>query len=197
MVYEEFDLDTALRNFDLRTAPPRNLFPDVPPVEPSWVLQKFFEMDEIVYGSNNEKARSELLIAPFFSELWRHHQGQFSFWSGIDFDVDAAQGLHGSYDFMVSRSPIFAFLQPPLTLMAKAKNDDVPSGYGACVAGMVAARLFNAQHGLSTPRVYGVVSAGDLWSFMQLEDKVLTLDSYVYPRREAAKILGILVHLIS
>ena len=146
---------------------------------------------------NTEKARSEFMIAPFFSELWRRYRERCSFFSGIDFNVDAGRGLRGFCDFILSRSPSPYVLSAPVAMITEAKNSDLPSGYGQCVAGMVAARLFNEQKGTVVPMIFGAVSTGDLWGFLRLEGPNLTLDRRIYDIHESGKILGILHMMVA
>ena len=50
-------------------------------------------------------------------------------------------------------------------VLVEAKKEDMHSGYGQCLAEMVAAQMFNDREG--TPRIYtyGVVTNGTTWRF--------------------------------
>lgn len=197
MAYGDFTLETVATTFGLSFSDDADLFADAPPVGPSDWLKTTLSASHLGRAMNTEKARSELMIAPFFTELWLRYRDRCSFFSGIEFNVDPAQGLRGYCDFIVSRSPDIRLLRAPVVMVTGAKNDNLPSGYGQCIAGMVAARLFNERRNQPTPAQYGAVSTGDLWEFLKLEGSTVTFDVPTYGLVEAGKILGILVKLIS
>ena len=51
----------------------------------------------------SEKAKSELLISPILVEVRKILKREVSFFSGQEFTVDAAIGLSGICDFLMSR----------------------------------------------------------------------------------------------
>jgi hypothetical protein len=75
-------------------------------------------------------------------------------------------------------------------------QEDIGSGLGQCVAEMVAIQLFNEQQGTTMPVVYGCVTSGNLWQFLELRGKVLSIDLPEYYLRDVAKIVGILVSIV-
>ena len=117
--------------------------------------------------------------------------------SGIDFNVDASQGLTGFCDFLLSRSSEQQFLTAPLVAVVEAKNENLKSGLGQCVSSLVAAGVFNAREGSNIARVHGVVTTGTLWRFLTLEGTALTLDQREYHIDRLTKVLGILSHLLT
>ena len=94
----------------------------------------------------------------------------------IDFTVDADQGLAGFCDFILSRSPEQQFLRSPVAAIVEAKNENLKTGLGPCIAAMIGARLFNEREGQPVARVYGAVTSGSVWRFLQLEGPVVSLD---------------------
>ncbi len=80
--------------------------------------------------------------------------------------------------------------------VVEAKNDNLKSGLGQCMAEMVAARLFNQQKGRELPWVYGVVTTGSLWKFLRLAGSVVSLDLREYPISELERVVGILVSMV-
>jgi hypothetical protein len=117
--------------------------------------------------------------------------------SGRDFTVDATEGLNGICDFLLSRSPHQFFIEAPVLAIVEAKEEDIPSGLGQCAASMVAAQRFNEQESTSLPAVYGAVTTGDIWRFLRLEGNTLSLDAEQYYLDQRAKILGILLHIVT
>lgn len=150
----------------------------------------------LAQGIDSEKARSEFLIAPVLLELRRTLRHRPAVFSGIEFNVDAANGLNGYCDFLVTRSPRQHILTAPVIAVAEGKNDKVTTGLGQCVAGMRAAWLFNAARGESVTQVYGVSTTGTQWKFLRLRDSDLTIDTGDYFIDDPGRILGILVHMI-
>ncbi len=94
---------------------------------------------------NTEKSRSEFIIADILIELKRILIDQVSLFSGIDFDVDQTRSLNGFCDFIISKFPKQFFLKAPIITIVEAKNENIPSGIGQCIAEMIAAKLFNEQ----------------------------------------------------
>jgi hypothetical protein len=197
MAYSDFTLETATTAFGLTATDVPALFAAVAALEPSDWLRTSLTAAHLGRSMNTEKARSELMIAPFFTELWLRFRDRCSFFSGIDFTVDPGQGLRGYCDFILSRAPSTLILTAPVAMIAEAKNDNLPTGYGQCVAGMVGARLFNERRGSAVPTMFGAVSTGDVWQFLRLDGDHLSLDRDVYDVREPDRILGILYAMVA
>jgi hypothetical protein len=60
---------------------------------------------------------------------------------------------------------------------------------------MLAARLFNAQEDQPMSTVYGSVTSGSVWKFLQLVNNTVYIDLEEYHINNAAKILGLLMHM--
>ena len=88
-------------------------------------------------------------------------------------------------------------VRAPVAVIIEAKKGDLTSGMGQCVAEMVAAQKFNQQQGNAIARIYGSVTTGSLWRFVQLEQQMVTFDLKEYPMPPVEQILGILVQLVS
>lgn len=151
---------------------------------------------ELAIRVNTEKARSEFIIALVLMELRRSLDGSFGLFSGIELNVDAARGLNGVCDFILTKSPTQIILTAPLVSIVEAKNDNVHYGYGQCIAQMVAAWEFNQQANTPISPIYGVVTTGTAWQFMQLRDKEVTIDRREYYVVDLGKIMGILTQMI-
>jgi hypothetical protein len=170
----------------------RSLFADAPEHLPSpWLVETLAETAPLALAIGNEKARSELLIAPILVEVRRSLGHRVSVFSGVEFVVDAARGLSGFCDFLLSRSPEQIFLHAPVIAVVEAKQENIKGGVSQCAAEMLAVRLFNEQEGHPLPIVYGAVTTGDAWRFMQLAGDVLTIDADLYYLPQIARIIGI------
>ncbi len=197
MAYSDFSLREVLDKFQLALHDIPNLFPAVPDVEPSPLLQSLLpEFFPLALAINTEKARSEYAIAPLLGGLRAQLGHRFSVFSGIDFTVDPAQGLAGYCDFILSRSHEQQFLRSPVAAIVEAKNENLKSGLGQCIAAMVGARLFNEREGNPIPAVFGAVTSGSLWRFVQLEGAEVRLDQQEYHIGQLPKLLGVLVRIV-
>ncbi len=195
MAYSDFTFPAVLADLGLTLAE-ADLFGHVPPatVAPEFLARLASDVP-LALAINTEKARSGIIIAPVLVQLWRASGGAFGLFSGTVFDVDAARGLSGFCDFILTRSPIQAVVTAPVVAIAGAKIDNTRTGLGQCIAGMVAARDFNAR----TQRpgaVYGVSTTGAAWRFARLTGDELTLDRPEYFITDPGRILGILGHIL-
>lgn len=198
MGYSDFKINQLIKQFDLRLYEKINLFADIPALEPSEMLTTYLaENIPLALGINTEKARSEMIITPILLELRRRKHYQISLFSGSEFNVDSSQGLNGICDFLISLSSENWFITSPVVTLVEAKQEDIKSGFGQCLAEMLAAQLFNEQEGNQIPVIYGVVTSGNIWRFLKLENKTVYIDSVEYYINQIAKILGILIYAVS
>ena len=196
MAYSDWTLETVKKAFDLEEVNVAGIFSDVEPVEPSAHLTTALERNvPLAFAMGTEKAKSELIVSVILVELWEHFNRHISFFSGIDFNVDAENGLTGVCDFLVSLSPAQFYLEAPAIILVEAKRDNLTIGLGQCVAEMVAAQRFNTERGNDIPCVYGATTSGIDWVFLKLEGKKLQLDMAAYTIERCDKILGILVSM--
>ncbi len=198
MAYSSFTLGKVSRTFQLETVWQPALFADIEPVEPSEELAAVLKRNlPFALAMGTEKAKSELIVAQILIELCLHFENRVSLFSGIDFNVDAANELTGVCDFLVSLSPQRFDLEAPVIALVEAKNADVKLGVGQCAAEMVAAQRFNADAGNDIPCVYGATTSGTEWLFLKLEGQALSIDMATYHISQCGKLLGILVSMVS
>ena len=198
MAYSSFTLGKVSRTFHLETVRRLGLFADIAPLEPSEPLTVTLERQlPFALAMGTEKAKSELIIAPVLVELCLHFESRVSLFSGIDFNVDATNGLTGVCDFLVSLSPETFDLEAPVIALVEAKNADVKLGVGQCAAEMVAAQRFNAEAGNDLRCIYGATTSGTEWLFLKLEGQTLSVDLGTYHISQCDKILGVLTSMVS
>lgn len=198
MAYSDFTLREALDRLALTLCDTPDLFGDVAEVEPGPLLRALLpEFVPLALAINTEKARSELVIAPLLAGVRAQLGHRFSVFSGIDFTVDPAQGLAGYCDFILSRSPEQQLLRSPVAAIVEAKNENLKAGLGQCVAAMVGARLYNEREGRTGGSVFGAVTSGTLWRFLELTGNQVRLDEQEYHIRQLPKLIGILVRIVS
>jgi hypothetical protein len=194
MPYSDFTLLSAEHAFELQRREVAGLFRDMSPLTPSSLLEQILaENLPLASAINTEKARSELLIMPILLDVRRRFPGQASVFSGILFDVDAAEGLTGFVDFLLSKTAFQLTLTAPVAVVVEAKNDNLMSGMGQCLATMVAARRFNTRAQTGVTHILGAVTTGTRWRFLRLDGEIIILDLDEYAlESQVAHILGIL-----
>jgi len=196
MAYNKFTINQIRKQFDIAVLEEPVLFTDISAVEPSDMLRYFLKRHiPLAEAIGTEKAKSEFIIAPILSELRELTQHQTSLFSGIEFNVDEEQGLNGRCDYIISQSSLQFSLTAPVLLLVEAKNDNINSGLGQCMAEMIAAQLFNQQEGNETKTIYGCVTTGSVWRFLKLEGKKIYIDDKLYFIESLEIVLGILVHI--
>ena len=193
MAYSDFTLAQVTQQFGLTINDQTNLFATTPDAEASELLSDTLSYSlPLALAINSEKARSEFIIAPILVELRKKLNNQISLFSGLDFNVDPQQGLNGTFDFLVSRSPIQSLIAAPVVAIVEAKKENLNVGLGQCIAEMVAARIFNERAKINISIVYGAVTSGTNWRFLKLEGEAVLIDLVEYYISDVAKILGIL-----
>lgn len=197
MAYSDFSLKKVLQDFALSTQD-ADFLPPISPIAASAYLKDFLERSlPLAVALDNEKARSETLVFPILLEVREILNRQVSLFSGTDFTVDSSLGLNGVCDYLISQSAEQMIVRAPVAVIIEAKKGDLTSGMGQCLAEMVAAQKFNQQQGNAIARIYGSVTTGSLWRFVQLEQQMVTFDLKEYPMPPVEQILGILVQLVS
>jgi len=197
MAYSNFTLAKVKEDFSLTIDETQNLFSEIAVVKPSEILTVILQ-DYIPLATaiGTEKARSEFLIAPILSEVRRQVNYQISLFSGTDFNVDVEKGLLGYCDFLISASKEQFFITAPVMTIVEAKNENIISGLGQCIAEMVASQIFNQSQNLDIPVIYGVVTTGTAWRFLTLENNQVCIDILEYYINQVDKILGIILNPI-
>ena len=197
MAYSNFTIETVREKFQLEKFESLGVFSEIEPLAPSEHLTTALAKKVPLASSiNTEKARSELIVADILVELREKFEHRISFFSGIDFSIDAEEGLTGACDFLVSLSPAQLHLEAPIVILVEAKKEDLTAGLGQCVAEMLAAQRFNTEKGNDIPRIYGTITSGTDWRFLKLEAQSLHIDIEVYQIAQCDKILGILASMV-
>jgi len=193
MPYSQFTIEQIKSSFGIRLSEQVGIFGNIPEVSYSNFLSETLDYNiPLALAINSEKSRSELIVMPILIELRKQLSNQIGLFSGKDFTVDSQKGLNGFCDFLISKSPEQLIIEAPVIAIVEAKNDNIETGLGQCMAEMIAAQLFNHQKGNEVQKVYGVVTTGSLWKFMQLEDQTITIDLNEYFLGNVGKIVGIL-----
>jgi hypothetical protein len=197
MPYSQFtNISKVKEAFGLKTQEGGRFIPDTEPIQVSATLTAYLEESLPLASSASEKARSEGIIYPVLLEVRRILNRQISLFSGEDFTVDEAIGLNGMCDFLLSRSPEVLEIEAPCIVIVEAKKADLRTGFGQCIAEMVAAQRFNAAKNRPVSVIYGSITSGTQWRFLKLEDNTVTIDLMDYPLPPVEQIVGILVWMV-
>ena len=194
MSYSKFTSEELNKRFGIEQSFQTSLFAFVKSRSVSDWLKQTIELNlDFALEQGTEKARSEYIIAPVFSELRQQSKKQISIFSGIMFNVDRQNKLTGECDFLVSRSHIQTFLKEPVVVAIEAKRQDFEKGYVQCAAEMIAARIFNEQKGNKVSKIYGCVTTGNVWQFLVLDGKKVLVDTTAFDITEdIERIFGLL-----
>ncbi len=192
MAYSDFTLEKVQKSFDLTISENLDLFANIPTLEPSPLLIEFLgDNAQLALKINTEKARSEMIIAPILLDFRKQASSKISLFSGVDFNVDYDRGLNGICDYIISNSTEQLFIKSPVIVLVEAKKENIVGGLGQCASEMLAAQIFNEQEGNKVPVILGAVTSGNVWRFLQLEEKQLRIDATEYYLKDVNKILGI------
>jgi hypothetical protein len=192
MAYRDFTLEMVIDQFQL-TIQETPLMIAAEAVTPTDLLVAILAREmpwAIAVGS--EIARYSGIIAQVLLEVRELKHQQISVFAGKEFNVDPAQKLNGYCDFLISLSPIQSVIQAPVAIIAEAKRGILENGFGPCAAAMVAAQQFNQKHNLAISTVYGCVTNGSNWKFLQLCGSELVIDMTEYDITPLDRVLGIL-----
>jgi hypothetical protein len=198
MPYSQFSLPKVIQDFNL-TLVEGGSFLSLPEttVSPSPYLAEFLNRNiQLAVALNTEKARSELIICPLLLAVKEALSNRISLFSGEEFNVDAEAGLTGVCDFILSLSPEQLFVKAPVAVVVEAKKEDLKGGLGQCIAEMVAAWKFNQKAQNSINTIYGTVTTGTVWRFLQMQDNTVTVDLTEYPLPPIESILSRLVYMM-
>ncbi|MFM2431943.1 MAG: hypothetical protein RLZZ511_3156 [Cyanobacteriota bacterium] len=197
MTYSQFTIEKIKAELGYQVIEGFGIFGSLPTVAvSSFLTDLLVRFTPLALSIDTEKARSEYIVAPILFELKSQLENQVSLFSGREFNVDAALGLTGFCDFLVSQSTEQLMIEAPVLALVEAKNDNIASGLGQCMAEMIAAQMFNQQKGHPIELIYGVVTTGTNWKFMRLRDRAIELDLNEYFLGDLAKLFGILQHCV-
>jgi hypothetical protein len=194
MAYSDFTLGRVRKELGLVIVDRPNLFARVKSAPPSaFLTQSLVRYTSLASLIGTEKAKSEFLIAPILAEVRDQVGNQIGLFSGTEFSVDPEKGLQGFCDFILSRTPEQLDVTAPVAVIVEAKNDNLKSGLGQCIAEMVAAQIFNDREGRPIEVIYGAVTSGTNWRFLRLQGQTIEIDEAEYFINQVEQILGVLL----
>jgi hypothetical protein len=198
MAYSDFSLRKVKQDFNLTLVEGGNFLPSIQSIAPSQLLlEQLSDGLPLALATGSEKARSEFIISPILLEVRRKLEKKISLFSGEEFTVAPELGLTGTCDFLLSRSPEQMLIEAPAVIIVEAKKADLKTGLGQCLAEMIAAQKFNELNGQSISTVYGCVTNGGAWKFMQLQGQTATFDLMEYSIPPVDRVLGMLIWMVT
>ncbi|RKU05497.1 hypothetical protein C6501_19785 [Candidatus Poribacteria bacterium] len=198
MAYSNFTIEEVLKTFQLETDEAADISSEIESIVPSEHLTTTLSRNvPLALAIGTEKAKSELIVTNVLVELREKFEQRISLFSGIDFNVDVEKGLTGVCDFLISNSPTQFYLEASIIIvLVEAKKDEPTTGFGQCIAEMLAAQHFNTQKGNDIPVIYGASTTGTVWQFLKLEGQQLYIDKAPYSIGQCDKILGVLSRMV-
>jgi len=197
MAYSDFTLKKIKSELNIKIVEKNSVFSHIKSVEISGYLKDTLKRNiPLALAINTEKARSEMIIINILLEIKEKFSDKISLFSGIDFNVDKEKGLTGFCDFIFSNSPEQLYLDSPVITITEAKNENIVSGLGQCIAEMYASQIYNEKEGYDLSSVYGGVTTGDEWKFVKLIKDTAYIDADNYYINDIEKIVGILTEMV-
>lgn len=208
MPYSSFTLKEAQKSFGLNVTTSRFCQSASQVVPSAWLSELLQESVELATTLGTEKARSEFIIAPILFDLRKSLAPHLGLFSGTDFTVAPEEGLNGICDFLLTRSSVLEtelstaaskeiLIKAPVIVVIEAKKGDLNAGLGQCAAEMVAAQRFNTEAKEDIEHIYGTVTTGTQWQFLNLTGQELNIDVTEYVLNPIDRILGILHWMVN
>lgn len=196
MPYSDFTLDKAVDLLGVEIRESADLFTDIP-TEPIPDFLTLYFSREFAISTASEMGRREMYVAPILNEVFGKQPRRFTIFSGENFDVDKSLQLKGLADYLISLSPVKAYIHAPVIAVAETKRNDPVDGLGQCVSELYASALFNERKNHRLPRLFGVATNGESWIFGDYiaAAKVFTYDPVKYPLQDLARIVSILSYM--
>ncbi len=198
MAYNQFTMAQLQEEFHLEGTEQAALFAGAQPaVISDWLRQTLTLQTALALRSGSEKARSEYLIAPILTEVYKQAHERVNLFSGVEFSVDEQRGLAGFCDFLFTLAPRKINIQAPVISVVEAKKEDILKGIPQCFAELIAAQIFNERADKPIDTLYGIVTTGEVWKFMRLQGTNATIDTDDYFLNQPEKIVGIILSMLN
>lgn len=172
--YQQYSTTQLKELFKIQLEINQDLFPDFKPSGDTYepLQETVMKMESRINFSavDNEATRSNLLVSHI---LWaasdKYDLGIF-FEPVVDIKPDASlslpHSLNGKYDCALSLDNLD--FTTPIIAVVEVKKSSLSTGLGQCVAEMYAT---SQQFGQD--KVYGIITDGEVWSFLRLQKQVL------------------------
>ena len=169
--------------------------PEITNIEvPDW-LRTYLNINQLSPAlAKSEKAVSEMLITPILSAIKNNNLGQISLFSGEPMTDGEITGI---CDFIIAANPKAYLPEPPILVLVEAKKQDIYAGIPQCVAEMLVAQHINKKAGVKSDVIFGCVTTGTEWLFLQLKGNHAITDPNILYFSDLPKILGVFQYMIN
>ena len=171
----------------------------IAPVPPSERLAFALE-DARLITLSSEKAVSERIISNVIAELKRMMPEAVQIFSGEQINGDTEAGLNGEIDYVVTLNAMSIAPEAPILCVCESKIGRLDRAIPQAMAQLLGAERFNQKHSGDGPPItvlYGVVTDGNLWQFLRLEQNIVTVDTQLYYLNDLPTLLGAFKHILS
>jgi hypothetical protein len=189
MAYSDFTLEDLETKHGLKTNI-KSFFSNVTPVKPSEFLLEQLALSR-EFPLKNEKMKSEYLIVPVLSYVKIQNRDFAQLFSGENLPADKKLKLNGEVDYIWVGKANALELQKPIISLCEAKKGAIEDSLAQCAAQMYGARVYNQKHKNNIHDIYGCVSTGTDWQFMQLEGQTIWKDKNIYTLSNLPELLGV------
>lgn|SRR5262245_37170789 len=198
MAFSDFNYPAVLHDLRLTLTNSVNLFPGVPSVPAGSILHAALPVGmRLGSSAHTDASRAIWMVGPLLLDFWQRYAGWINLIAGADLPGDPDAGLIGEVDFILCRAPQQSVVVAPVVaVIFEAKRDNIADSLGRCIAGMAAAQRFNQRAWKEVEVVYGCVTTGTSWRFLELVSSTVTLDLTEYHLTQSDKLLGILTHIV-
>ncbi len=197
MPYSNFTLKRVKAEFDINVVENRDLFSTIEEVEVSNYLKTTLNYNvPLALAISTEKARSEMIISNVLIELKKLLNDEIGLFSVINLDIDKDRDLNGFCEYIISKSSEQFYLNSPIVAIVEAKNEQLTSGLGQCIAEMIASKIFNKNEGNNVDKIYGAVTTGNTWKFLKYINNTAYIDKLEYHIANVNMIMGIFVKMV-
>jgi hypothetical protein len=199
MAYRDFKEKDLKQRFGIHKVE-EPLFKDekIEPVAPTERLLFALEDAKLITLSS-EKAISERIISNVIAELKRLMPKEIQIFSGEVINGDAAQGLNGEIDYIITLNKASIEPEAPIICVCEAKIGRLNRAIPQAIAQMLGAARFNEESGekMAVKTIHGVITDGNTWQFIRLEGKDVTIDTRLFYLNDVPALLGMFAKILN
>lgn len=197
MAYRDFNISDLQKKFGIKLAS-KSLFPNFKPLAPSSWLIETMQKKRRTIRITTEKAVSEAIISAVLAEVQDRNVERTTLFSGENLLGDKSVGLNGEVDFIfVGQADAPEIMSPIINITEAKLRQSIEKSKSQAIAQMKGAQVFNQKNNEKFDIVYGVITNGTQWIFMQLEGDTVTFDDNEYLINDLPSILGIFQEIIN
>ncbi|MEM7533331.1 MAG: hypothetical protein AAF639_14205 [Chloroflexota bacterium] len=135
---------------------------------------------------DNEATRGNLLVSRVLSKAGRIYELGIFFEPTVNYQpeqpLNLPHSLTGAYDGALSLDEI-DFIAP-IASVVEVKRSSLSDGFGQCIA-----EMYTTLHFFEQEKVYGIVTDGEVWEFLRLENAVVAVHAKNYHINSVADIV--------